>query len=90
MEDHILADRAYDCNRFRDELRSHCITPVISGKNNHIQKIECDVHIYKERNIIERFFNRLKNFICIAARYDKTAVMYLVALIVASTLLWLK
>ena len=88
--DYLLADRAYDCNRFRSELTSQCITPVIPGKRNRIQKIEYDIHIYKERNVIERFFNKLKNYRRIATRYDKTAVMYLGALTVASILLWLK
>ncbi len=48
------------------------------------------IHIYKERNYIERFFNRIKSFRRIATRYDKTAVMFLGSLTLVSIILWLK
>ena len=51
---------------------------------------EHDQQIYKERNNVERFFNRIKGFRRIATRYDKTAVMFLGALTLVSILLWLK
>ena len=63
---------------------------VIPCKKNRIEHIEHDAHIYKERNNIERFFNRIKGFRRIATRYDKTAAMFLGALTVVSILLWLK
>ncbi|WP_371923202.1 leucine-rich repeat protein [Legionella sp. 27cVA30] len=63
---------------------------VIPSKKNRIIFIEHDSHIYKERNHVERFFNRIKGFRRIATRYDKTAAMFLGALIVIGILLWLK
>lgn len=88
--EYLLADRAYDSNEFRDELKSRGVEAVIPSKKNRIQFIEHDAHIYKERNHVERFFNRIKGFRRIATRYDKTAVMFLGALTVVSIFLWLK
>ena len=88
--DYLLADRAYDCNDFRDELSARGTTAVIPGKKNRLKPIKHDRHIYKERNFVERFFNRIKGFRRIATRYDKTATMLLVALTIVGILLWLK
>jgi len=88
--EYLLADRAYDSNEFRMELREQGIQAVIPCKKNKIQLIEHDHHIYKERNHIDRFFNKIKNVRRIATRYDKTAWMFLGALTVVSILLWLK
>ena len=88
--DYLLADRAYDCNDFRKKLQDNSITAVIPSKKNRLSKIQHDTHIYKERNLIERLFHKLKNFRRIATRYDKTSAMYMGALTVASILLWLK
>ncbi len=87
---YLLADRAYDCSDFRDELSVRNTEAVIPSKKNRLIPIEHDRHIYKERNFIERFFNRIKGFRCIATRYDKTAAMFLGALTVVGILLWLK
>ncbi|WP_371923143.1 transposase [Legionella sp. 27cVA30] len=88
--EYLLADRAYDSNEFREELAKRGVEAVIPSKKNRIIFIEHDSHIYKERNHVERFFNRIKGFRRIATRYDKTAAMFLGALIVIGILLWLK
>ena len=90
VSEYLLADKAYDCNHFRDELEKRGTEAVIPSKKNRCVLIEHDPHIYKERNHVERFFNRIKGFRRIATRYDKTAVMFLGALTVVSILLWLK
>lgn len=64
--------------------------PVIPGKKNRKIEVEYDSYIYKERNAVERFFNRIKHFRRIATRYDKTAIMFLGGLMLASILLWIK
>lgn len=88
--DYLLADRAYDQDELRDNLHLQGTTPVIPGKKNRKITVEYDKHIYKERNIIERFFNRIKHFRRIATRYDKTVLMFMGGLTVVSILLWLK
>ena len=88
--EYLLADKAYDISDFRNILISRGSTPVIPCKTNRIFQISHDEFLYKERNIVERFFNRIKNFRRIATRYDKTARMFMGALFMASILLWLR
>ncbi len=90
VSDYLLADRGYDCDALRKVLTERGTQSVIPGKKNRLQKIEYDTHIYKERNFVERFFNRIKHFRRIATRYDKTAIMFIGALLVASIFIWLK
>jgi transposase len=45
-------------------------------------------HLYRRRNLVERFFNRLKQFRRIATRYDKHALTFLTAVILATTRIW--
>ena len=88
--EYLIADRGYDSNEIRELCTSHGMIPVIPGRQCRREPIEYDRCIYKERNSIERFFARIKQFRRIATRYDKTAVMYLGSLVVVSILLWLK
>lgn len=90
ISEYLLADKAYDSNDFRAELEKRGTIAVIPSKKNRCQPIEHDAHIDKERNHVERFFNRIKGFRRIATRYDKTDVMFLGALTIVSILLWLK
>lgn len=61
------------------------------GKDDRLfLEVEYDTHFYKERNVIERFFNRIKHFRRVATRYDKTALMFLGALTLTGILIWLK
>jgi transposase len=84
----LLADRGYDCDSFRKILTDKGITPVIPGRKHRKIPIDYDKHIYKERNIVERFFGRIKEFRRIATRYEKTACMYKGALVMASIIIW--
>ncbi|HGK6649754.1 TPA: transposase, partial [Legionella pneumophila] len=51
---------------------------------------EYDKDIYKERNLIERMFNKLKHFRRVATRYDKLAQSFLSFIYIAATALWLR
>jgi Transposase and inactivated derivatives len=66
----LIGDKAYDADPFVETLTQRGITPVIPPKANRNIKRECDFALYCERNLIERFFNRLKHFRAIATRYD--------------------
>ncbi len=66
------------------------ILPVIPPKANRKEQIACDFGAYKDRNRIERMFNRLKQARRIATRYDKTALSFLAFLNIAATSLWIK
>jgi transposase len=75
----VIADKAYDADAFIDKLTKQGAIPVIPPKANRKDQRECDFALYCERNLIERFFNKIKHFRGIATRYDKLARNYLAA-----------
>ena len=87
--DAFLADRAYDADRLIDRLTERGITPVIPPKSNRTTQRKTDFALYRERNLIERFFNKLKQFRAIATRYDKLKSTFLSAVQFASIIILL-
>ena len=75
----FLADKAYDADALIHHLRERGITPVIPPKANRVSPRDCDFALYCERNLVERFFNKIKHYRGIATRYDKTARNFLAA-----------
>jgi transposase len=75
----LIADKAYDADPLINSLTERQITPVIPPKSNRKTKRDCDFALYRERNLIERFFNKIKHFRAIATRYDKLARNFLAA-----------
>ena len=86
----LLADKGYDADRFIESLEMRAIKPVIPPKSNRKIKRDCDFALYAERNLIERFFNSIKQFRGIATRYEKTARNFLAGLHLVCALAWLK
>ena len=84
-----MADKGYDSDDVRTSLLLKGIVPVIPPKANRKEPIACDFRAYKDRNRVERMFNKLKQFRRIATRYDKTAVSFLGFLALAAAKLWL-
>ena len=74
----LLADKGYDADRFIESLKVRAI------------KRDCDFALYAERNLIERFFNSIKQFRAIATRYEKTARNFLGGIHLVCALAWLK
>jgi transposase len=75
-----IADKAYDADAFIDALAARDIIAVIPPKANRKTKRDCDFALYCERNLVERFFNKLKHFRAIATRYEKLARNFLAAI----------
>ncbi len=65
----LLADKAYDTNAIRAFLKERGIKAVIPSKSNRKKKIRHDKQAYKNRNVVERCFCRLKDWRRIATRY---------------------
>jgi transposase len=84
--DALIADKAFDADPFIDTLTERAITPVIPPKANRKTPRACDFALYCERNLIERFFNKLKHFRAVATRYDKLARNFFSALCFVATL----
>lgn len=87
---HILADRAYGSEEIRSYIVGRGATYVIPPKQNTKQPWHVDWHLYKERHLIECFFNKLKQFRRIATRYDKLASSFLAFIYVAAITILLK
>ena len=60
--DALIGDKAYDADPLRDTLAQREIAAVIPPKANRKTPRTCDFVLYCERNLIERFFNKLKHF----------------------------
>ena len=75
----VVADRGYDITSVLDDIAAAGATPHIpTTRRKRIQR-SVDPALYRQRNLIERCFNRLKHFRRIATRYDKLAQNYLSA-----------
>ena len=62
----LIGDKAYDADPLINTLNRREITPVIPPKANRKTPRDCDFALYCERNLVERFFNKLKHFRAIA------------------------
>ena len=74
---HVIMDKAYDSDQIRDHLTEHRLVPVIPPKCNRMDPPDYDHDLYKLREKIERFFNKLKQFRRIATRYEKLSQTFL-------------
>ena len=83
-----LADTAYDSDAFRAWLGRRGCQPVIPNNPTRKHKHPFDPVAYKERNVIERTFCRLKDWRRIATRYDKLAQNYLAAVTLAAIVMY--
>jgi transposase len=84
----LVADRGYDANSLRSMLKARNTTAVIPSTASRKAPIRYDRRTYRERNLIERMFCRLKDFRRVATRYDKLARNFLAGAIIAATLTW--
>lgn len=73
----VIADKGYDGNDFVAAIEATGAEAVIPPKKNRIIKREYDKHTYKERNLAERFINRIKQYRRVATRYEKTGRNFL-------------
>jgi transposase len=85
----FLADKGYDSDAIREELARADVEAVIPAKSNRKSAIPHDREKYRWRNLVERLFNKLKNWRRVATRYDKTKESYLGFVAIASIKLWI-
>jgi transposase len=94
--DFVLADlcprgyKGYDSDAFVEAIKGNGATPVIPPRSNRITPRDYDKEIYKERNLVERLFQKLKEYRRVATRYERLVVNYMTMLSLASVLIWLK
>ena len=85
----VAGDKGYSSPAVRRYLRRRGIGAVIPTKKNERPSPRFDRAAYRERSIVERAINRLKQYRRVATRYEKRAVNYLGMLTLATILLWL-
>lgn len=86
----LLADRAYDSNALRERLAERGAWANIRAMPHRLDPPAFSAWLYRQRNVVERFFNKLKHFRAVATRYDKRDDNYLASVKLASVRIWLR
>ena len=86
----VLADKAYDADWIRERIEAQGAAPNIPDRVNRKHRHCFSRSLYRERNRVERFFNKIKHFRRIATRYEKLATNYLAMIKLAATRIWLR
>ena len=86
----VLADRGYDADWIREFVNQQDAWANIPPKVNRKDPICFSPHLYRARNLVERFFNKIKQCRRISTRYDRLAANYLAFIKLASIRLWLR
>ena len=86
----VLADKGYDSDAFIEMIAVLEAEAVIPSRKGRKAPRDYDVELYKARNLVERFFNRIKHYRRVATRYEKSVQNYVSFLHVASIMVWLR
>ena len=86
----LLADRAYDSDALRVAMAERGAWVNIRAMPNRVKAFPFSAWVYRQRNAVERFFNKLKHFRAVATRYDKRDDNFLAAIQIASIRIWLR
>jgi transposase len=86
----LLADRAYDSNALRVAVSAQGAWANIRPLAHRTGPLTFSPFLYRYRNLVERFFNKLKHYRAIATRYEKRAANYLALVKLAAIRIWLR
>ena len=86
----VLADKGYDTDAIVQLITDKGAIVVIPPKANRIIQRLCDFALYRERNLVERFFNKIKHYRAVATRYAKRGRNYMAFVSLVSVMLWIK
>ncbi len=86
----LLADRAYDSDALRDTLADRGARANIKPMPNRVNIPKFNKKLYRKRNLVERFFNKLKHFRAIATRFEKHDANYMALVKLASARIWMR
>ena len=84
----LVADKGYDSKALRDWLAERGTTAVIPPRKNRKVQYHYDKTVYRQRNIIERMFCRLKDWRRIATRFDRNIKNFIAAIALAAAVIW--
>jgi transposase len=86
----LLADRAYDSDALRQSLDDQGAWANIKPMPNRKNVPAFSPFLYRYRNLVERFFNKIKHYRAVATRYDKTPENFLAGVKLASLRIWMR
>ena len=86
----VTADKAYDSQKVRQQIKDEGALPIIPSRSNATKKAYCPKRFYRRRHKIENYFCRIKDWRRIATRYDKLARNFLAAAELVGALYWVK
>ena len=84
----LLADKAYDTDAIQKTTAERKIWANIPPKSNRKDVLAFSPWVYRQRNLVERFFNRIKHYRGIATRYDKNPDNFLAAVKLIAVRIW--
>ena len=85
----VVGDKGYDADALVALIHASGAEAVIPPRSNRTEQRDYDRHVYKDRNLVERFFSRLKQFRRVATRYEKLARNFTSMLNLACAYIWL-
>lgn len=86
----VIADKGYDKKALVEEIESRGAQAVIPTQKNRVEQREIDEHLYRERNLCERFWNKVKQYRRVATRYEKKGINFLAFVKVAAMMVMLQ
>ena len=86
----VTADKAYDSEKVRQQIKDEGALPIIPSRCNASRKAYCPKRFYRRRHKIENYFCRIKDWRRIATRYDKLARNFLATTTLVGALYWIK
>jgi len=87
--ENILADKGYDSDAIRDYIKQIGANAVIPPNKSRSEAIKYDTHVYKERHLVENFFQFIKRFRRIGTRYETLKETFVGMISIACILQWL-
>ncbi len=86
----LLADRAYDSDALRKDVASQGAWANIKPMPRRVRIPAFSAFLYRYRNLVERFFNKLKHFRAVATRFEKHDANYLALIKLAAARIWMR
>ena len=86
----VIADRAYDSDDLLRRIAEQEAEAVIPPRKNRKEQRDYDKHLYKERYLVECFFNKIKHYRRLFSRFEKLDKRYLGFLSFVGALIWLR
>ncbi len=86
----LLGDRAYDSDAMRATLAARGAWACVKPMPGRVRIPAFSPFLYRYRNLVERFFSKLKHFRAVATRYDKRDDNFLASVQLASIRIWLR